>query len=181
MSRTPPRPGAGAGAARLAEILRVDHAGELGAVHIYRGQRAVLGSAPGKARIAGQLEEMEAHEARHLARFEALLAERAATFLSALTSQPSTLLDLGTGSGCLAIQLAVQFPQVRGLAVDISPEALAVARLAATIQDHFLVQVAQIVETVRRFGFGLGLGHYLKNSRTRVSASASASTSASVV
>ena len=45
MNRTPPRPGAGAGAARLAEILRVDHAGELGAVHIYRGQRAVLGSA----------------------------------------------------------------------------------------------------------------------------------------
>ena len=39
----PPRPGQGSGAARLAEILRVDHAGELGAVHIYRGQRAILG------------------------------------------------------------------------------------------------------------------------------------------
>jgi len=76
MTRTPLRPGTGAGAARLAEILRVDHAGELGAVHIYRGQRAVLGAAPGRERIAGQLEEMEGHEARHLARFEALLAER---------------------------------------------------------------------------------------------------------
>ncbi len=76
MTHAPNRPGAGASAARLAEILRVDHAGELGAVHIYRGQRAVLGGAPGKQRIAGQLEEMEAHEARHLARFEALLAER---------------------------------------------------------------------------------------------------------
>ena len=76
MSQTPRRPGAGAGAARLGEILRVDHAGELGAVHIYRGQRAVLGGAPGRERIAGQLEEMEAHEARHLARFETLLAER---------------------------------------------------------------------------------------------------------
>ena len=54
----------------------MDHAGELGAVHIYRGQRAVLGAAPGRERIAGQLEEMESHEARHLARFEALLAER---------------------------------------------------------------------------------------------------------
>jgi ubiquinone biosynthesis monooxygenase Coq7 len=39
MIQAPRRPGAGAGAARLAEILRVDHAGELGAVHIYRGQR----------------------------------------------------------------------------------------------------------------------------------------------
>ncbi len=71
----PPRPGAGAMSARLAEILRVDHAGELGAVHIYRGQRAVLGQAPGHERIAGQLEEMEGHEAVHLARFDRLLTE----------------------------------------------------------------------------------------------------------
>jgi ubiquinone biosynthesis monooxygenase Coq7 len=72
----PPRPGQGALAARLGEILRVDHAGELGAVSIYRGQRAVLGEAPGHGRIAGQLAEMEAHEARHLARFDALLNQR---------------------------------------------------------------------------------------------------------
>ncbi|HSV04146.1 MAG TPA: demethoxyubiquinone hydroxylase family protein [Phenylobacterium sp.] len=72
----PPRPGQGAMAARLAEILRVDHAGELGAVHIYRGQRAVLGQAPGRERIAGQLAELEAHEAEHLARFDRLLTER---------------------------------------------------------------------------------------------------------
>ncbi len=69
----PPRPGQGATAARLAEILRVDHAGELGAVHIYRGQRAVLGAAKGHERIAGQLAEMEGHEAVHLARFDRLL------------------------------------------------------------------------------------------------------------
>ena len=69
----PPRPGRGAVQARLAEILRVDHAGELGAVHIYRGQRAVLGAAPGRERIAGQLAEMEGHEAEHLARFDRLL------------------------------------------------------------------------------------------------------------
>ena len=71
----PPRPGRGAGAARLAEILRVDHAGELGAVHIYRGQRAVLGEAAGRERISGQLSEMESHEAEHLARFDRLLTE----------------------------------------------------------------------------------------------------------
>jgi ubiquinone biosynthesis monooxygenase Coq7 len=71
----PPRPGRGATAARLAEILRVDHAGEMGAVAIYRGQRAVLGEAPGHERIAGQLAEMEAQEAVHLARFDALLTQ----------------------------------------------------------------------------------------------------------
>jgi ubiquinone biosynthesis monooxygenase Coq7 len=78
MSATPipPRPGHAAAAARLAEILRVDHAGELGAVHIYRGQRAVLGAAPGHERTAGQLAEMEGHEAEHLARFDRLLTER---------------------------------------------------------------------------------------------------------
>jgi ubiquinone biosynthesis monooxygenase Coq7 len=72
----PPRPGHGASARRLAEILRVDHAGELGAVSIYRGQRAVLGAAPGHERIAGQLAEMEGHEAEHLARFDRLLTQR---------------------------------------------------------------------------------------------------------
>ena len=71
----PPRPGMGADTVRLAEILRVDHAGELGAVHIYRGQRAVLGAAKGHERIAGQLAEMEGHEAVHLARFDQLLNE----------------------------------------------------------------------------------------------------------
>lgn len=71
----PSRPGVGAVSARLAEILRVDHAGELGAVHIYRGQRAVLGASKGHERIAGQLEEMEGHEAVHLARFDQLLTE----------------------------------------------------------------------------------------------------------
>ena len=71
-----PRPGEGSLVARLAEILRVDHAGELGAVAIYRGQRAVLGEARGQARAAGQLAEMEAQEAEHLARFETLIAQR---------------------------------------------------------------------------------------------------------
>jgi 3-demethoxyubiquinol 3-hydroxylase len=72
----PPRPGVGAVRARTAEILRVDHAGELAAVHIYRGQRAVLNTAPRKDRIAYQLQEMEAHEAEHLAAFDALLNQR---------------------------------------------------------------------------------------------------------
>jgi 3-demethoxyubiquinol 3-hydroxylase len=72
----PPRPGRGAQAARLAEILRVDHAGELAAVQIYRGQRAVMGEAPGRARLAGHFAEMEVQEAAHLARFDRLLTER---------------------------------------------------------------------------------------------------------
>lgn len=71
----PPRPGRGAPAARLAEILRVDHAGELAAVQIYRGQRAVLDRARGQQGLAGHFAEMEAQEAEHLARFDRLLTE----------------------------------------------------------------------------------------------------------
>jgi ubiquinone biosynthesis monooxygenase Coq7 len=71
-----PRPGEGSLSARLAEILRVDHAGELGAVAIYRGQSAVLGEARGQARIAGQLAKMADQEAAHLARFDQLVSER---------------------------------------------------------------------------------------------------------
>lgn len=44
---------------------------------------------------------------------------------------PQTILDLGTGSGCLIISLLMQWPQARGVAVDISPEALDVASLNA--------------------------------------------------
>ncbi len=57
----------------MAEILRVDHAGEYAAVQIYRAQRAVFANAPGKAAIAADLAGMEAQEAVHLARFDALL------------------------------------------------------------------------------------------------------------
>lgn len=70
-----PRPGRGAARARLAEILRVDHAGEYGAVKIYEAQRAVFADAPGKADLAADMAEMKAGEQIHKARFDALLTE----------------------------------------------------------------------------------------------------------
>ncbi|MDI1327857.1 MAG: demethoxyubiquinone hydroxylase family protein [Brevundimonas sp.] len=71
------RPGRGASRRRRAEILRVDHAGEYAAVHIYRAQKAVFEGRAGKAALAGDLGDMRDQEAVHLARFDALLnAER---------------------------------------------------------------------------------------------------------
>jgi release factor glutamine methyltransferase len=41
---------------------------------------------------------------------------------------PVRILDLGTGSGCLLLALLSELPRARGLGVDISPAALAIAR-----------------------------------------------------
>lgn len=94
----PPRPGFGAQKARLAEILRVDQAGELAAVHIYRGQQVVMRNAPGRERIADQLKDMEGHEQVHLSRFDQLLGERGVrpTLMSPVWRAAAFALGAGT-------------------------------------------------------------------------------------
>ncbi|MBO6766064.1 demethoxyubiquinone hydroxylase family protein [Maricaulis sp.] len=71
----PPLPGRRRDRTRIEQMVRVDHAGEYGAVAIYQGQRAVFGQLPHKARIAAQLEEMEADEQHHLDTFDRLIFE----------------------------------------------------------------------------------------------------------
>lgn len=70
------RPGMIDRAGRTGEMIRVDHAGEYGAVQIYKGQLAVFSRLPHKARIASQLRHMEADEQHHLRAFDRLLMER---------------------------------------------------------------------------------------------------------
>ena len=55
-----------------------------------------------------------------------------------------TILDLCTGSGCLAILAAYAFPDARIVAADLSPDALAVAK--RNIADHGLEDRIELVE-----------------------------------
>lgn len=63
-----------------------------------------------------------------------ILAERAWSFLQQRAKEKgqSTALDFGTGSGCLAVMLAKKCPTAKIHALDISSEAIEVARENAT-------------------------------------------------
>ena len=61
---------------RLEEMIRVDHAGEHGAVRIYDGQLAVFDKIPGFEKTADLVRHMAEQEQEHLDHFDALIVER---------------------------------------------------------------------------------------------------------
>lgn len=74
-------------AAEVSSMLRVDHAGEYGAVRIYQGQLAALGQTNEQAK----LQEMAEHEREHLRTFESMLPLRRV--------RPTALLPLWDAAG----------------------------------------------------------------------------------
>lgn len=58
---------------------------------------------------------------------------------------PITILDFGTGSGCLLLSLLGELPAARGVGVDVSPQALDVARENAL--RHNLAHRAEFVRS----------------------------------
>ena len=125
-----PRPGRGASRRRRAEILRVDHAGEYAAVHIYRAQRAVFEGRAGKAGVAADMGGMQDQEAVHLARFEALLnAERVRPTLMTPLWRLAAL-GLGAGTALLGEKAAHACTEA----------------VESVIEEHYAEQISELAE-----------------------------------
>ncbi|WP_426038763.1 demethoxyubiquinone hydroxylase family protein [Brevundimonas sp. DC300-4] len=129
--RTPlPRPGRGAMRARMAQILRVDHAGEFGAVKIYEAQARIFGGVRGKATITADMVEMQAGEAVHKARFDALLTQHGV--------RPTAILPLwslaATGLGAATALMGEKAAHACTEAVE------------SVIEQHYADQIAELAD-----------------------------------
>jgi ubiquinone biosynthesis monooxygenase Coq7 len=123
-----PRPGRGASKRRRDEILRVDHAGEYAAVHIYRAQQAVFAGRKGKDAIAADMEEMGRQEQVHLDRFNALLnAERVRPTVMTPIWRLAAL-TLGAGTALISEKAAHACTEA----------------VEAVIEEHYADQIAEL-------------------------------------
>jgi ubiquinone biosynthesis monooxygenase Coq7 len=147
--KTPPMPGEGARRRLLDEMIRVDHAGEYGAVQIYRGQRAVFDRIASKAHTASIIADMEAGEAEHLKVFDRLIAERGV--------RPTVMAPVwrvaGFGLGAVTALMGEQAAHACTEAVE------------AVIEEHYSDQIAALgdsdpafTETIAQFR-GDEIGH----------------------
>lgn len=124
------RPGRGESRRRMAEILRVDHAGEYAAVQIYRAQRAVFEGRSGRAAIAADMAEMERQEQAHLARFNALLNEKQVRPTAMTPIWRLAAMGLGAGTALMGEKAAHACTEA----------------VEAVIEEHYADQVAELAD-----------------------------------
>ena len=112
-----------------------------------RGQREPLQHIVGSTSFCGYEIAVSRHALIPRPETE-ILAELGWKFLSTRNLQPSTALDFGTGTGCIAIALAAKCPNAKITALDVSAEALALAKQNATQN-----KVAEWIEFLHGDGF----------------------------
>ena len=117
-------PGDPARDALVESMIRVDHAGEYGAVRIYQGQLAVLAGTAAEAPIR----EMAEQERRHLDGFDALVAERRVRPTALAPLWHVAGFALGAGSALLGPKAAMACTQA----------------VEEVIDEHYADQAAQL-------------------------------------
>ena len=112
-----------------------------------RGQREPLQHIVGSTSFCGYEITVSRHALIPRPETE-LLAEAGWKFLSTINSKPPTALDFGAGTGCIAIALAAKCPNAKITALDVSADALALAK-----QNALQNQVAERIEFLHGDGF----------------------------
>ncbi len=107
--------------ARIARMIRVDHAGEYGAARIYAGQLAVLG----RGDKGDLLRHMRDQEQRHLETFDAMVAERRV--------RPTALLPLWHVAGFVLGAATAALGERAAMACTVAVE--------DTIEAHYAAQL----------------------------------------
>lgn len=128
--------------ALIDRILRVDHAGEYGAVRIYEGQLAVLGTSP----AAKPIEHMAQQERRHLERFEQLMTERRARPTALQPLWHLAGFALGAGTALLGPRAAMACTVAVEQVIDEHYRAQADTLAAQGDADE-----SGLIDTIRRF------------------------------
>ncbi|PTM39198.1 peptide chain release factor N(5)-glutamine methyltransferase [Bosea sp. 124] len=95
------------------------------------------------------------------------LVEAALACLAGRRQEPLSVLDLGTGTGCLLIAVLSECPAATGLGIDLSPEACETARSNAVlngVSDRALFQQGSWTEGLnRRFDLILSNPPYIRS------------------
>ena len=114
----------------LEEIIRVDHAGERGAIKIYEGQLLALNTIKQDEDLKDKIEEMKKHEKEHLEYFEKEIQKRKIKPTYFLPLWDLMGVTLGFGTALLGKKAAM----------------LCTASIEEVIEDHYKNQLKKLGE-----------------------------------
>ena len=114
----------------LKEIIRVDHAGERGAIKIYEGQLLALNTIKKDENLKSIIEEMKEHEKEHLEFFEKDIQKRNVTPTYLLPLWDIMGISLGFGTALLGKKAAM----------------LCTASVEEVIENHYESQLRKLGE-----------------------------------